>query len=37
MLPYVMTIVVLILTSIMDKKESQPPASLGLNYFREER
>ena len=33
----VMTIVVLILTSIMDKKESQPPASLGLNYFREER
>ncbi len=37
MLPYVMTIVVLILTSIMDKKESQPPASLGVNYFREER
>lgn len=37
MLPYVMTIVVLILTSIMDKKETQPPASLGLNYFREER
>ena len=37
MLPYVMTIVVLILTSIMDKKESQQPASLGLNYFREER
>ena len=37
MLPYVITIVVLIITSIMNKKENQPPASLGLSYFREER
>ena len=37
MLPYVMTIVVLIITSIRDKKENQPPAALGLPYFREER
>lgn len=37
MLPYVVTIVVLIFTSIRDKKENQPPAHLGLNYFREER
>ena len=37
MLPYVVTIVVLILTSIRDKKESQPPAHLGLAYFREDR
>ena len=37
MLPYVVTIVVLILTSIRNKKESQPPASLGVAYFREER
>ncbi len=37
MLPYVVTIVVLILTSIRNKKENQPPASLGLPYFREER
>ena len=37
MLPYVVTIIVLIITSIRDKKENQPPASLGLSYFREER
>lgn len=37
MLPYVVTIVVLIITSIRNKKENQPPASLGLSYFREER
>ena len=37
MLPYVVTIAVLILTSIKNKKENQPPASLGLSYFREER
>ena len=37
MLPYVVTIVVLILTSIRNKKENQPPQSLGLSYFREER
>lgn len=37
MLPYVVTILVLVITSIKDKKENQPPASLGLAYFREER
>lgn len=37
MLPYIVTILVLIITSIMDKKENQPPQGLGLNYFREER
>jgi len=37
MLPYVVTIVVLIITSMRKKREHQPPASLGLNYFREER
>ena len=37
MLPYVVTILVLILTSVRRKKENQPPQSLGLPYFREER
>lgn len=37
MLPYVVTIVVLIIVSIRNKKENQGPASLGLSYFREER
>ena len=37
MLPYVVTIVVLIITSIRKRREHQPPASLGLSYFREER
>ena len=37
MLPYVVTILVLIITSIRKKRENQPPASLGLSYFREER
>ncbi len=37
LLPYVVTIIVLIVTSIMNKKENLPPASLGLPYFREER
>ena len=37
MLPYVITIIVLIVTSMMNKKENQPPQNLGLNYFREER
>lgn len=36
-LPYVITIIVLIATSMMNKREHQPPASLGVNYFREER
>ncbi len=37
MLPYLVTILVLILTSVRNKKENQPPAALGLAYFREER
>lgn len=37
MLPYVVTVFVLILTSVRSKKETQPPQSLGLAYFREER
>ena len=37
MLPYVVTIVVLIFVSIKNKKENQGPQSLGLSYFREER
>lgn len=37
MLPYVVTILVLILTSLRKKRENQPPASLGIAYFREER
>lgn len=37
MLPYIVTIVVLILISVRKKRENQPPAHLGLNYFREER
>ncbi len=37
MLPYVVTILVLIITSVRNKRENQPPASLGLSYFREDR
>ncbi len=37
MIPYVVTIIILIATSIRNKKETQPPASLGMSYFREER
>ena len=37
MLPYIVTILVLVLTSLRKKKEDQPPESLGLPYFREER
>ena len=37
MLPYMVTIIVLIISSIRNKRENQPPASLGLSYFREER
>lgn len=37
MLPFVFTIIVLILTSIFNKKNAQPPAALGLTYFREDR
>ena len=37
MLPYVVTIIVLVMTSMRNKREDQPPESLGLSYFREER
>lgn len=37
MLPYVFTLVVLIIVSMRRKKENQPPAALGIPYFREER
>jgi len=37
MIPYLFTIAVLIALSLRKKKENQPPASLGLPYFREER
>ncbi len=36
-IPYVVTILVLIIASIRNNREKQPPASLGLSYFREER
>lgn len=37
MLPYLVTIVILVLISMRNKRESQPPESLGNTYFREER
>ncbi len=37
MLPYLVTIIVLIIMSLRNRRENQPPASLGLPYFREER
>ena len=37
MLPYIVTIIVLVLTSMRNKRENQPPESLGVPYFREER
>lgn len=37
MLPYIVTIIVLIIVSVRKKREDQPPASLGLSYFREDR
>ncbi len=37
MAPFVVTIIVLIITSTRNKREDQPPASLGLSYFREDR
>ena len=37
LIPYVVTILVIIVTSIVGHRETQPPASLGLSYFREDR
>ncbi len=35
--PYLLTVIVLIATSVMNKKDNQPPAHLGMSYFREDR
>ena len=37
MLPYAVTILFLVIISMRRKREAQPPAHLGLPYFREER
>ena len=37
MIPYIATILVLIIVSLRKKRENQGPASLGLPYFREDR
>ena len=37
MLPYLVTILVLVLTSMRNKRENQPPEGLGQAYFREDR
>ena len=37
MLPYVVTITVLIISSLRNQRDKQPPQSLGLPYFREDR
>ncbi len=36
-IPYIATAIVLILVSMRQRREDQPPAALGLPYFREER
>ncbi|MFA5561270.1 MAG: ABC transporter permease [Eubacteriales bacterium] len=37
MIPYVVTILVLVVISLRKKRENQAPTALGLSYFREER
>ena len=37
MLPYAVTVIILVISSLRKKRENQPPQSLGLPYFREER
>ena len=37
MIPYVVTLAVLILVSVRKKRENDPPSSLGLSFFREDR
>ncbi|MBQ9949231.1 MAG: ABC transporter permease [Clostridia bacterium] len=37
MLPYVVTVVILVISSLRKKRENQPPQALGLPYFREDR
>ena len=36
-LPYLVTLIVLVATSLRKKREDQPPLGLGLAYFRESR
>ena len=35
--PALLTVLVLIINSMRNKRESQPPEALGLSYFREDR
>ncbi len=37
LLPYVVTVLVLIITSMINKRETQAPAALGQSYYREDR
>jgi len=37
MIPYVVTLAVLVIVSMRRKRENDPPASLGQPYFREDR
>lgn len=37
MLPYIVTIIVLIVNSVKKSKLNQPPSSLGVSYYREDR
>ena len=37
MLPYVVTIIVLVISSLRNQRDKQPPQSLALPYFREDR
>jgi general nucleoside transport system permease protein len=37
MIPYIVTLLVLVISSMRNKRENQPPESLGTAYFREER
>ena len=37
LVPYVVTLIILIITSMINKRETQPPTALGVNYFREDR
>jgi len=37
MLPFIITALVLVITSVRKSKENQQPASCGVNYYREER
>lgn len=36
-IPYAVTALVLIVISFFNKRETQPPAALGVSYFREDR